>query len=121
MGAIERSPDLRGDTIAALATAPGRSALAVVRMSGPGAGAIAARVCSSWPLEARRATRVSVHGPDLARPMLDDALVTHFPAPHSATGEEVVEFSLHGGVRTSTTVLAALVSAGARPALAGEF
>jgi tRNA modification GTPase len=121
MGANGRSADIRGDTIAAVATAPGRSALAVVRMSGAAAPRIAARVCAPWPVPPREATRARIHRPDRPDEPIDDAIVTHFAAPRSATGEEVVEFSVHGGTRVSALVLAALVAAGARPALAGEF
>jgi tRNA modification GTPase len=121
MGANGRSAEIRGDTIAAVATAPGRGALAVVRMSGADAPRIAARTCTPWPVQAREATRVRIHEPDVPDSTIDEAIVTWFAAPRSATGEEVVEFSVHGGRRVSTLVLAALVSAGARPALAGEF
>ena len=121
MGENGRSADVRGDTIAAVATAPGRGALAVVRLSGAAAAAIAERTCSPWPVVPRTATRVTLHAPDDAGETLDDAIVTHFIAPASATGEDVVEFSVHGGPRVSAAVLAALVTAGARPALAGEF
>lgn len=121
MGASASGADIRGDLIAAVATAPGRGALAVVRLSGPGAGVVAARIARPWPVLARRATRVTLHSCDAPAERLDEALVTHFPAPASATGEEVVEFSVHGGSFVSAAVLAALVEAGARPALPGEF
>ena len=62
-----------------------------------------------------------VHQMDDPSAIIDDALVTLFPAPRSATGEDVVEFSVHGGPFVSASVMAALVEAGARPALAGEF
>lgn len=64
---------------------------------------------------------MSLHACDAPDSPLDDALVTHFAAPRSATGEDVVEFAVHGGRYVSTRLLAALMSAGARPALAGEF
>ncbi|MBL8998464.1 MAG: tRNA uridine-5-carboxymethylaminomethyl(34) synthesis GTPase MnmE [Gemmatimonadetes bacterium] len=121
MGARARSGDVRGDLIAAVATAQGRGALAVVRMSGPGAAAAAARVLAPWPPVPRRATRVRVHACDAPAEPLDDALATHFPAPASFTGEDVVELSVHGGRYVAAAVLAALVEAGARPALPGEF
>lgn len=62
-----------------------------------------------------------VHQVDDPAAVIDDALVTLFPAPRSATGEDVVEFSVHGGPFVGASVMAALVEAGARPALAGEF
>ncbi len=93
----------------------------MLRLSGSAASTIAARVCTPWPPTPRRATRVTVHGCDAPADMLDAAIATVFPAPRSYTGEEVVELSVHGGARVAGTVLAALVAAGARPALAGEF
>lgn len=110
-----------GDTIAALATAPGRGALAIIRMSGPAARDIARRVGVPDTLAPRVATRVRLHDCDLASATLDDALATWFPAPHSATGEDVLELSVHGGSVVCTGVLAALVAAGVRLARAGEF
>lgn len=134
VGAVPRSADVRGDTIAAMATAPGRGALAMVRLSGPDARAIAMRVGVTAELTPRRATRVTLTEPDAttsptasqerassAARAIDDALVTWFPAPHSATGEDVIEFSVHGGSYVSTALMAALMTAGARAALAGEF
>jgi len=110
-----------GDTIAALATAPGRGALAIIRLSGPAARDIARRVGVPDTLAPRVATRVRLHDCDLASATLDDALATWFPAPHSATGEDVLELSVHGGSVVCTVVLAALVAAGVRLARAGEF
>lgn len=139
VGAVPRSADVRGDTIAAVATAPGRGALAMVRLSGPRAREIARHIGVPAELTPRRATRVRLVEPvvadeasdapeaDNARGdthapwLLDDALATFFPAPHSATGEDVIELSLHGGSYVSTAVMAALLAAGARVALAGEF
>lgn len=121
MGAARASAERRDATIVALATPPGRAALAIVRMTGPAAGAIARRVGVPVPLEPRRATRVRVHAADAPSQPLDDALATWFAGPHSPTGEDLLELSLHGGAYVSTQVLAALVTAGAVPALAGEF
>lgn len=121
MGAARASAERRDATIVALATPPGRAALAVVRMSGPAAGAIARRIGIAAPLIPRRATRVQLHDADRANAALDDALATWFPAEASPTGEDLLELSLHGGSYVSTRVLAALVAAGAVPALAGEF
>jgi tRNA modification GTPase len=111
------------DTIAAIATAPGRGALAVLRVSGPGAAAVLARLCSALEGE-RPAPRVqrllALRHPETGE-LLDRALVTLFPAPHSYTGEDVVEISTHGGALTPQLVLDALYAAGARPAEPGEF
>ncbi|HEU4628177.1 MAG TPA: tRNA modification GTPase [Gemmatimonadaceae bacterium] len=118
-GAHLRTP-FATDSIAALATAPGRSAVALVRLSGADAFAVAGRLVHPWPLAPRRATLCAVHdGPGGA--LLDRALVTAFPGPASYTGEDVVEIATHGGHAVPTAVLAALVAVGARPAEPGEF
>jgi tRNA modification GTPase len=115
-----------GDTIAALATAPGRGAIAVVRVSGPDAFAVADRVLrpaaagATWPPPARRAALAAARDPVSGR-LLDRVLATRFPAPRSYSGEDTVEVSTHGGVAAPAAVLAAFVAAGARPALPGEF
>ena len=117
------TPDLLADTIAALATAPGRGGVAVVRLSGPDAIAVAGRVVgagSGWPPPPRIATLRTARDPATGR-LLDRVLATIFPAPRSYTGEDVVELSTHGGLVAPAAVLAALVAAGARPALPGEF
>ncbi len=117
------SPDLLADTIAALATAPGRGGVAVVRVSGPDAIAVAGRVVGGgapWPPPPRTAALRAARDPESAR-LLDRVLATVFPAPRSYTGEDVVELSTHGGLAAPAAVLAALVAAGARPALPGEF
>lgn len=109
------------ETIAALATAPGEAAIALVRVSGPAAAEIAERVFrrAGRPLARRRQTRVRVHAAD--GEVLDDGLATRFAAPASYTGEEVIEFSGHGGPQVSRRVLEAFLAAGARPAEPGEF
>ncbi len=121
MGAAPASADRRDATIVALATPPGRAALAVVRMSGPATAAIARRIGVPADLTPRRATRVRLHAPDHQAEALDDAVATWYVAPHTPTGEDVLELSLHGGHYVCAQVLAALVTAGAVPALAGEF
>lgn len=121
MGAESVSADRASATIVALATPPGRGALAVVRLSGPAAAQIAGRLGVEPLAVPRRATRTRLHACDDASEPLDDALVTWFPSTQSPTGEDLVEFSLHGGQYVSARVVAALVCAGAVPALAGEF
>ena len=109
-----------GRTIAALATAPGRGALAIVRVSGPEAAAVAERILRPVPREPRRIMRVQVIDPD-AGSVLDDAVVTRYFAPASFTGEDLLEITTHGGYRAPTSVLAAVIRAGARQATPGEF
>jgi tRNA modification GTPase len=108
------------DPIAALATPPGRAALALVRLSGAGAFAVAARVVRGFradrPRYATLATFVDADGE-----AIDRGLYTVFPAPASYTGEDMVELSGHGGQLAPARLLAALHSAGARPAMPGEF
>jgi tRNA modification GTPase len=124
--AAARSTEHRGiahaadDTIVAVATAPGRGAVAIVRLSGRDAFDIASRCVTPWPLAPRIATLVSVRNPVTDAPA-DRALATAFPAPRSFTGEHTVEVSTHGGAVAPALVVSALVAAGARPALPGEF
>jgi len=118
------------DTIVAVATAPGRGAVAVVRVSGARAMTIAGAL-GVPPLAPRRMTRVRLLAPaggpandgtpEALEDALDDALVVAYPGPRSYTGEDVVEFHLHGGAVVPASVLAACVRAGARPAWPGEF
>ena len=123
MARLVADPDREGDVLVAPATPPGASALAVVRLTGP-AGAtrrVARQIARRLPEEPRPREAV-LHllvGED-GRP-LDRALVLFFPAPHSATGEEVVEFLCHGSPAIVAGLLAAARAAGARPAARGEF
>lgn len=107
------------DTIAAIATAPGRGALAVVRISGPEAPRVAAAV-GLGGLEPRRATVGRIRHPGDGREV-DRVVATRFVAPASYTGEEVVELSCHGGALVPALVLDAVCAAGARVAEPGEF
>lgn len=107
------------DPIVALATPPGRSALALVRLSGEGAFAVAARVIPSFaalPRTAQLAEFVAGDGSPI-----DRGIYTVFPSPHSYTGDDTVEFSCHGGLVAPARLLEALHAAGARPAAPGEF
>ena len=106
------------DTIVALASAPGRGAIALVRLSGRDAFSIAGTILRNSPQEPRIA-----HLCDLfdGEEKLDQALVTLFPSPNSFTGDDTVEFSIHGGNLVSSSLVAALISSGARQATPGEF
>lgn len=108
------------DTIAALATPPGRSALAVVRVAGPRAFEVAARVVPNFrpvpPRTAHLAPFVDAGGT-----LIDRGLYTAFPTPNSYTGDDLVEFSCHGGLVVPVRLVAALLAAGARQARPGEF
>jgi tRNA modification GTPase len=111
------------DTIVAHATAPGESAVAITRLSGPRALAIAASRFAgrSSPLDS--ASHRILFGSFLSRDgsPLDTVLLSVFRAPHSYTGEDVVEISSHGGAVLPGAILAELVREGARPARPGEF
>jgi tRNA modification GTPase len=107
------------ETIAAIATAHGRGAIAVIRISGHSAFAIAKRHINPWPAQARTATLCVIR--DANDEILDEALVTTFIAPSSFTGEDIVEIATHGGALVPTIVLAALVGSGVRIANPGEF
>ena len=102
-----------GDTIAAIATAPGRGGVAVVRVSGSEAFSIAERL-----------TRIRDQGPGIRVGRIanvDEGVILFFKGPHSYTGEDVVEFQCHGGTVTPRRVLEACLATGARLARRGEF
>jgi tRNA modification GTPase len=109
------------DTIVARATPPGRGALALLRLSGPGARKILDGLTGGGdPPGARRVALRTLVDPRDGR-ILDRALVTYFPAPGSYTGEDVVEISTHGGTLVPALVEEACRNLGARPAEPGEF
>ena len=109
------------DPIVALATPPGRSAIALIRLSGRGVFALAARCLSPFrPEPARTVARATLHHPTTGE-AIDEVLTACFPEPHSYTGENLVEISTHGGLLVPADALAALVAAGARLAEPGEF
>ena len=112
-------------TVAALATAPGAAGVAVVRLSGDGALAIADRLCAGARVPPSALPGGSFRLYRLRDPRdgsaIDEALVLVFRAPHSYTGEDVAEFQTHGGRAAPTRVLDALLALGAAPAGPGEF
>ena len=110
---------MTAETIFALASAPGRAGIAVVRVSGPGADAALSALDCNRP-EPRRATRAKLR--DSAGALIDDGLVLWFPAPHSFTGEDVAELHIHGGRAVIAHLSESLASLkGVRPAEPGEF
>ncbi len=112
-------------TIAAIATAPVKSGLGVIRISGPEALRVAGRVFQCKNRDRKLADmpgHTVCYGVLSDRSgQLDDGVATVFRAPRSYTGEDVVEFSCHGGVYSLKKILAACFDAGAEPAMAGEF
>jgi len=113
-----RSGDSSRDTIAAVATPPGRGGIGVVRISGPQAPQIAERLIGSTP-PARIATLARFR--DASGAAVDEGIALFFPAPHSYTGEAVLELHGHGGPVVMGMLLAACLDAGARLAEPGEF
>ena len=109
------------DTIAALATPPGRSALALLRISGRQARDVAARIAPDLPRPIPERTPSLSAIVDGQGETIDRGLVTLFPAPASATGEDVAEVCLHGGLAVVARALDAILAAGARAARPGEF
>lgn len=109
------------DTIFALSTARGRSAIAVIRVSGPCAGDALAALAPRCRPQPRVAKLAKLVDPATGE-AIDDALALWFPAPRSETGEDVVELQVHGGRAVIAGVLEALAGvAGLRPAEPGEF
>ena len=106
------------DTIAAIATPAGRGGIGVVRISGPRAADIARALTGTLPAP-RRACLSAFR--DARGETLDEGLALFFPAPHSYTGEAVLELQGHGGPVVLHTLLAACLDAGARLAEPGEF
>ena len=103
------------DSIVAIATPPGRGGIGIVRISGAGSREIAAQIIDrSQPLEPRRATFTRIRA-------TDEVVATYFPAPHSYTGEHVVEISAHGSPVVLRAIVASAIAAGARLAEPGEF
>ncbi|RMF22057.1 MAG: tRNA uridine-5-carboxymethylaminomethyl(34) synthesis GTPase MnmE, partial [Deltaproteobacteria bacterium] len=113
----------RRDTIVACATPPGRGGVAIVRLSGDQARAIAEDLfrpsrARSW--SPRRLIHGAVRDPDRGR-TIDEGLLAWMPGPHSFTGEDVVELQVHGSPLVVERIIAAAVRLGARPAERGEF
>ena len=102
------------DTIVAIATPAGRGGIGVVRMSGPSANEVASGLLQlDAPLQPRHATFARTHG--------DQVVATYFPAPHSYTGEHVVELSAHGSPVVLRQIVEQALELGARLAEPGEF
>ena len=112
---------MAGTTVFALSTAPGRSAIAAFRITGPRAGAALELLTGLAAPEPRRAVRVAIRDPDTGE-TLDDGLALRFPAPASYTGEDLVELHVHGGRATVEAVGLALGRIpGLVPAEPGDF
>ncbi len=105
-------------TIAAIATAHGIGSIAIVRLSGPKALDIAQKFTHKT-LQPRRATLASIY--DHEGELIDQGILIYFKAPYSFTGEDIVEFQVHGGIVVAQKILEEVIDAGARLAEPGEF
>ncbi len=106
------------ETIAAVATPPGRGALGILRLSGPQAAHIAELVAGTLPAPRQAALR---HFRDPQGTVIDQGLLLYFPGPNSFTGEDVVELQGHGGPVLLDLLLRSVCTLGARVARPGEF
>jgi tRNA modification GTPase len=110
-------------TIAAIATPPGYGGIGIIRLSGPGSLSLLQRFFSADQpdsFEPNRATLRQISNPDHGT-LIDEAIITYFKAPHSFTGEDVVEISCHGSPVVLSEVLRLLLSFVAKAAEPGEF
>ena len=122
-GAVDNPDAGASDTIAAISTPAGEGAIAIVRISGPNAVAIADKIFRGKEPASRFASHVQHFG-EIVTPsatLIDQVLLSIHCAPASYTGEDMVEISCHGGVLVTAKVLEACLHAGARSARAGEF
>lgn len=108
---------MNSDTVFALATPPGRGAIAVLRLSGPGVDAALTALGAGGLTPRMASLRTLTHDDET----LDRALVLRFPGPASYTGEDCAELHLHGGRAVIEAVSLALLALGLRPAEPGEF
>jgi len=106
------------ETIAAVATAHGVGSISIIRLSGADALGLALKLTKITSLIPRYATLTKIYAEG---ELIDEALLIYFKAPHSFTGEDVVEFQLHGGLVVANLILGELIKNGARLARAGEF
>ena len=116
---------MQGSTIAAIATAPGAGGIAVVRLSGAQSYAVAERVFrpanpGKKVAQAKGYTALFGHFVDGGE-KFDEGVALFFRAPHSYTGEDVVELSCHGGSAVARRLVEACLAAGAQPAAPGEY
>jgi tRNA modification GTPase len=119
--------DYANDTIAAISTPPGRGGIGIIRLSGPDACTIAGPLLKLRhplaPAQARFAEILDIkdtedHGQE-GHEVLDEAVVTYFQAPHSYTGEDIVEIAAHGSPVLLDYILRACIANGARLAEPG--
>ena len=110
---------MQNDTIAAVATANGIGSIAIIRLSGDEALAIAKKLSKKDNFQNRHATLCNIYNTN--DELIDESIVIYFQGPHSFTAEDVVEIQCHGGYIVAQSILKASLDAGARLADAGEF
>lgn len=106
------------DTIVAIATAHGVGSICIVRLSGKNALSLALKLTNVQTLKPRFATLAKIYSDD---EFIDEGILLYFKAPASFTGEDVVEFQIHGGFAVANLILSRLIKLGARLAQPGEF
>ena len=107
------------DTIVAIATASGIGSISIVRVSGAKALEIAFKISQKTTINPRVATLSYLYDKD--QNIIDEAIILYFKAPNSFTGEDIIEFQIHGGVAIASIVLDTVLEYGGRMATAGEF
>ena len=110
----------RKDTIAALATTPGISAISVIRISGNSLKTLLVSITKQKQIKNRYAAYCTIYN-QTEDVIIDQCIVIYFAAPNSYTGEDVIEINCHGGEVVSKKILNMLYEHGIQPALAGEF
>ena len=109
------------DTIAAISTAPGKSGISIVKVSGPDSIKLVKKIFSSKK-DPEFPERTMVYGHITENnEKIDEVLVCVMKSPHSYTGEDVVEIQSHGGYAAAETILGLLLKKGARLAEPGEY
>lgn len=109
------------DTIAAIATAPGVGAIAVIRLSGPLSFPIINKLFKGKDIEQQSTHTIHVGLLERNEVLIDEAVVSIFKGPRSYTGEDVIEISCHGSIFVQQQILSACIAEGARLAKPGEF
>ncbi len=119
---MDDAPEFSGETIAAISTPAGEGAIALVRMAGREAVVIADRIFCGKQKPSEFQSHLQHFGELIdGGEVVDQVIVSVHRAPHSYTGDDLVEISCHGGVIVTARVLAACLKQGARAAQPGEF
>ena len=111
--------NLDTDTIVAIATANGIGSIAIIRISGDNALQIAKHLTKRNNFNSRYAYLSDIYNQN--NELIDESICIYFKAPHSFTGQDIIEIQCHGGFIVANSILKASLDAGARLARAGEF